>query len=82
MTELAPRTEPAERRTPPRVVATILAVVGIGMLSMSFAAVPLYRLICETTGMGGTPRRVTRSLRHQGRPHGDGALRCQHRRPH
>jgi cytochrome c oxidase assembly protein subunit 11 len=48
-----------EKRTPPQVVATILAVVGIGMLSMSFAAVPLYRLICQTTGMGGTPMRVS-----------------------
>jgi cytochrome c oxidase assembly protein subunit 11 len=60
MTEPVARTnEPAEKRTPPKVVATILAVVGIGMLSMSFAAVPLYRLICQTTGMGGTPMRVS-----------------------
>jgi cytochrome c oxidase assembly protein subunit 11 len=32
-----------------------LAAVVIGMLGMSFAAVPLYRLFCAVTGYGGTP---------------------------
>ena len=32
------------------VVATI-----IGMVGMSFAAIPLYRLFCSVTGFGGTP---------------------------
>lgn len=35
-----------------------LALVGVigGMLGLSFAAVPLYRLFCQVTGFGGTPR--------------------------
>ena len=38
---------------------TVLGVsavdVMVGMLGMSFAAVPLYRLFCAVTGYGGTP---------------------------
>jgi cytochrome c oxidase assembly protein subunit 11 len=33
----------------------ILATVVIGMVGMSFAAIPLYRLFCAATGYGGTP---------------------------
>jgi cytochrome c oxidase assembly protein subunit 11 len=33
----------------------LLAVVG-GMLGLSFASVPLYRLFCQVTGYGGTPK--------------------------
>ncbi len=36
--------------------AYILALVSLGMLGLSFAAVPLYRLICQKTGFGGTPQ--------------------------
>ena len=32
----------------------MLAVAG-GMLGLSFASVPLYRLFCQVTGYGGTP---------------------------
>lgn len=32
-----------------------LAAVLFGMLGLSFAAVPLYRLFCQVTGFGGTP---------------------------
>jgi cytochrome c oxidase assembly protein subunit 11 len=45
--------------TPPRpsrlLTVTLVAVVG-GMLAMSFAAVPLYRVFCAATGYGGTPQ--------------------------
>ena len=30
----------------------------IFMLAMSFAAVPLYKLFCQVTGYGGTPKVV------------------------
>ncbi|PPQ35621.1 cytochrome c oxidase assembly protein [Rhodopila globiformis] len=32
-----------------------LAAVIVGMVGMSFAAIPLYRLFCAATGFGGTP---------------------------
>ncbi len=47
--------------TPPRparngvIAFTLLGVIG-GMLGLSFAAVPLYRIFCQITGYGGTPR--------------------------
>jgi cytochrome c oxidase assembly protein subunit 11 len=37
-------------------LALILAGVVGGMLGMSFAAVPLYRVFCAVTGFGGTPQ--------------------------
>ncbi len=33
-----------------------LAAVVVGMVGMSFAAVPLYRLFCAVTGYAGTPK--------------------------
>ncbi len=33
--------------------------LAIGMVGMGFAAVPLYRIFCETTGFGGTTMRVS-----------------------
>jgi cytochrome c oxidase assembly protein subunit 11 len=35
-------------------VALLLSVVLVGMIGLSFAAVPLYRLFCQVTGYGGT----------------------------
>jgi len=40
---------PSNRRT-----AGILAVVVVGMIGLSYAAVPAYRLFCQVTGFGGT----------------------------
>src|SRR3954447_2498166 len=37
------------------VTAGALAAVIVGMVGMSFAAIPLYRLFCAATGFGGTP---------------------------
>ena len=37
-------------------LALVLAGVVGGMLGMSFAAVPLYRVFCAVTGFGGTPQ--------------------------
>jgi cytochrome c oxidase assembly protein subunit 11 len=36
-------------------LAGVLFVVMIGMVGVSFAAIPLYRLFCAATGYGGTP---------------------------
>jgi len=37
----------------------VLAGVVAGMVGLSFAAVPLYRIFCQVTGFGGTPQIVT-----------------------
>jgi cytochrome c oxidase assembly protein subunit 11 len=39
-------------------VALIAASVAAGMVGMSYAAVPLYRLFCQVTGFGGTTQRA------------------------
>ncbi len=39
-----------------RMMGLTLAGLMTGMLGLSFAAVPLYRLFCQVTGYGGTPR--------------------------
>lgn len=37
-------------------VALALAGLVAGMVGLSYAAVPLYRIFCQVTGFGGTPR--------------------------
>lgn len=39
---------------------TLLAMAGVGlsMLALGFASVPLYRIFCEQTGFGGTTKRA------------------------
>ena len=37
-------------------VAGALVAVIVGMVGMSFAAIPLYRVFCQATGYGGTPK--------------------------
>ncbi len=39
-----------------RRTALVLSSVVMGMIGMSYAAVPLYRIFCQTTGYGGTPK--------------------------
>ncbi|HVZ08789.1 cytochrome c oxidase assembly protein [Rhodopila sp.] len=36
-------------------LAGVTVLVMVGMLGMSFAAIPLYKLFCAVTGFGGTP---------------------------
>lgn len=43
-----------------RTTAFMLAGVVLGMVGMAYAAVPLYRIFCQTTGFGGTPMIVER----------------------
>lgn len=39
-----------------RLVATAFVGTVIGMVGLSFAAIPLYRMFCAATGFGGTPK--------------------------
>ncbi|XP_033840484.1 cytochrome c oxidase assembly protein COX11, mitochondrial [Periophthalmus magnuspinnatus] len=48
------RLEEEERKTRNRTVLTYIAAAGVGMIGLSYAAVPLYRLYCQATGLGGT----------------------------
>jgi len=41
-----------------RVIAVSCAAVVLGMVGLSFAAVPLYRLYCQVTGYAGTTQRA------------------------
>jgi cytochrome c oxidase assembly protein subunit 11 len=38
------------------IIAGIFIAVAIGMVGLSFAAIPLYRAFCQATGYGGTPK--------------------------
>jgi len=46
-------------RRPLRATVIPLAAVVVGMVGLSFASVPLYRLFCQATGLGGTTQRAT-----------------------
>nr|XP_015817567.2 cytochrome c oxidase assembly protein COX11, mitochondrial [Nothobranchius furzeri]XP_015817570.2 cytochrome c oxidase assembly protein COX11, mitochondrial [Nothobranchius furzeri]XP_015817571.2 cytochrome c oxidase assembly protein COX11, mitochondrial [Nothobranchius furzeri] len=37
-----------------KTVLMYIAAAGVGMIGLSYAAVPLYRLYCQATGLGGT----------------------------
>lgn len=39
-------------------VAALSATVALGMVGLSFASVPLYRIFCQVTGFGGTTQRA------------------------
>ena len=39
-----------------RIVAGLFIAVAVGMVGLSFAAIPLYRMFCAATGYGGTPK--------------------------
>lgn len=41
-----------------REIARNLSFVVLGMLMLSYASVPLYRLFCQVTGFGGTTQRA------------------------
>lgn len=42
-------------------VALVAGGVAVSMLGAAYAAVPLYKLICEATGMGGTTQRASQA---------------------
>ncbi|WP_421696337.1 cytochrome c oxidase assembly protein [Aestuariivirga sp.] len=39
-------------------IAVLAAGVAAGMVGLSYAAVPLYRMFCQATGFAGTPQRA------------------------
>jgi len=43
--------------------AFIAALAALGMLGLGFAAVPLYRIFCQTTGYGGTTQRAAAAVK-------------------
>src|SRR5579863_1736266 len=45
-----------ETRRANRIVAGAFATVALGMVGLSFAAIPFYRMFCAATGYGGTPK--------------------------
>jgi cytochrome c oxidase assembly protein subunit 11 len=47
-------------------IAAAAAGTSLAMLALSFAAVPLYRLFCASTGYGGAPRVAEAAPAHQG----------------
>jgi cytochrome c oxidase assembly protein subunit 11 len=51
-----PKTTPAPKRDPKSLIALSLAGLVAGMVGLSFAAVPLYRMFCQVTGYGGIPQ--------------------------
>jgi len=40
-----------------RRVGLIFALIGVGMVGVGYAAVPIYRVFCQTTGFNGTVRK-------------------------
>ena len=56
MDETRPDPELARRH---RKVGLWCAAVVVGMVGASYAAVPLYRMLCELTGFDGTPQRAS-----------------------
>ena len=47
---------PGDPRRRNRAMAGAFAAVVVGMVGLSFASVPLYRMFCAATGFGGTPK--------------------------
>ena len=54
----APAPRPRPRRVNYGVTVAAYAVFVAGMVGATYAAVPLYRIFCQTTGYGGTVRRA------------------------
>ncbi|CAL8284224.1 unnamed protein product [Merluccius merluccius] len=48
------RTQEEEWRSKNKTALTYIAAAGVGMIGLSYASVPLYRLYCQASGLGGT----------------------------
>lgn len=55
---MSKQTEPKRRHG---ILALSLAGLVAGMVGLSFASVPLYRLFCQATGYGGVPQRAEKA---------------------
>ncbi|MDO9458520.1 MAG: cytochrome c oxidase assembly protein [Alphaproteobacteria bacterium] len=53
MTQNTPKNNPASNAS--RRTAMICAAAVAGMVGLTYASVPLYRIFCQVTGYGGTP---------------------------
>jgi cytochrome c oxidase assembly protein subunit 11 len=60
----APSTMPSGKRPSGVTTALICGAVVVGMVGLSFAAVPLYRIFCQATGFGGTTQRAEKAADH------------------
>ncbi|KAF3853043.1 hypothetical protein F7725_013731 [Dissostichus mawsoni] len=47
------RNQEEEWRSRNKTLLTYIAAAGVGMIGLSYASVPLYRLYCQATGLGG-----------------------------
>ncbi len=63
----APSSEPPKASWRNGLVAGGVMLTVVTMLGLSFAAVPLYRLFCASTGFGGTPQRAKAAPAFQGK---------------
>lgn len=63
MATLPPSPFDRDRRNRRTLVA--MATVGLAMLALGFASVPLYRIFCEQTGFGGTTMRADPNVQVQ-----------------
>jgi cytochrome c oxidase assembly protein subunit 11 len=63
MASLPPSPFDRDRRNRRTLVA--MAAVGLAMLGLGFASVPLYRIFCEQTGFGGTTKRAAADVQVQ-----------------
>jgi cytochrome c oxidase assembly protein subunit 11 len=63
MASLPPSPFDRDRRNRRTLVA--MAAVGMAMLGLGFASVPLYRIFCEQTGFGGTTMRADANVQVQ-----------------
>ena len=50
-----------DRKSGHGILALSLAALVTGMVGLSFASVPLYRLFCQVTGYGGVPQRADKA---------------------
>lgn len=56
---------PFDRNRANRRTLVAAAGVGLAMLGLGFASVPLYRIFCEQTGFGGTTKRASADVQVQ-----------------